>query len=261
MVFEDGISRNRLVLEKEEESANNRLLPVLCMIPDIMHLLNRTAERVIKILLMKGEQKHKQTLQTLETFKTSMESIVNSDAFRNNSSNDDDETDSNKFHTGKKWSYPTTDSTELVGDVKMTFSAARNFIKNLHLLYALCLPDDEMKDTIIQTIQTYREIMEIIQQKEDFSDEQISELVQKLNRFGDDWVNVAGIAGQTNYFHYLIAGHVVHFLREYRNFYRYQQQGWEALNSWMKIYFLHYTQRGGHGPIHKSYLKPMYRQF
>ena len=33
------------------------------------------------------------------------------------------------------------------------------------------------------------------------------------------------------------------------------------MNSWIKVYYLHHTQRGGHGSKQKSYLRPLYRHF
>ena len=43
----------------------------------------------------------------------------------------------------------------------------------------------------------------------------------------------------------MFSGHVKWFMLKYRNLYRYEQQGWEALNSKMKYFFYHRTQRGG----------------
>ena len=56
-----------------------------------------------------------------------------------------------------------------------------------------------------------------------------------------------GKEGVTNYIHMLGAGHFSHYLRKWRNLYRYSQQGWESLNSLIKSYYFHRTQRGGNG--------------
>ena len=41
--------------------------------------------------------------------------------------------------------------------------------------------------------------------------------------------------------------HFAYYLKEWKNLYRYSQQGWESLNSLIKSFYFHRTQRGGHG--------------
>lgn len=56
-----------------------------------------------------------------------------------------------------------------------------------------------------------------------------------------------GKAGVTNYIHMLSSGHISDYLRHWRNLYRHSQQGWESLNSMVKVFFFRRTQRGGKG--------------
>ena len=266
MAMEEHVLKLRLMLEIDEDTKDERLLPVECMIPDSMHLLNRTTERIIKVLLMKGATHYIYRLERpLHEFKESVAKVVNSKKFRKYKSSDDDEEDEidDTFTVGKSWTFPDgKDSTELVGDVKMSYATSKKFLKKVHLLYRVCLPPGCEKGVEMKTaIRRYQEISEILQQRVDLTDEKIDELSSIIQKFGDEWIDLAGEPGMTNYFHYLIAGHVVHYLKKYWNFYRFQQQGWEALNSWIKTYFLHHSQRGGHGSEKQNYLLPIYRHF
>jgi len=267
IAFENDIRMNRLILQIEDDTKEDRLLPVVSMIPDSMHMLNRTSERIIKILLLIGARQHmKPEGAILQSFQEEVEGIVNGitlDPDPAPTDDDDDDSWSSDFHVGKTWSFPKgEDSTELVGDVKMSFKAAKKFMDRIDLLYEKCFPVDyELRVVAIRAINMYREIMTTIQSHEDFSDADIINLSEKIRSFGDDWIAIAGLTGQTNYFHYLISGHVIHYLKIYRNYYRYCQQGWEALNSWIKTYFSHHSQRGGHGAKNQSYLLSIYRHF
>jgi hypothetical protein len=61
------------------------------------------------------------------------------------------------------------------------------------------------------------------------------------------WIALLREKGVTNYFHMLGSGHFRYYLMEWRNLYRYSQQGWESLNSQIKQVYFRRTQRGGHG--------------
>ena len=87
------------------------------------------------------------------------------------------------------------------------------------------------------------------------------QLEETITEFSEKWIRVAGIDGQTTYFHYIVSGHVVYFARKYKNYHRFSQQGWEALNARMKTYFLHHTQKAGEGARHRSYLVSIYKYF
>lgn len=270
---EELIKKMRLILRREDQTSKERLLPVVSMIPDVMHLLNRTIERVIKILFIHGSRQYMSTNnRNLGAFQKSIEDVVNSSSFRyksepaddvNDQESDCSDDDKEEFHVGKKWSFPIPEkTTDLVGDVNMLFAQAKKFIEKIHLLYSLCLPPTVTSSVLLKSaIEKFQHIMKVIQIHRNLEEEEIDDLELKIHNFSNDWIGVAGIDGITNYFHYIIAGHVIHFLRRYKNYYRYMQQGWEQLNSWIKVYILHHTQRGGHGAKKPNYLKPLYRHF
>ena len=106
----------------------------------------------------------------------------------------------------------------------------------------LCLPQNgelntEIRADFIQAVDYFKEIMTSLERKEDFTEEDINLLQDKINLFADLWLGLHGDEGMANYTHYLVSGHVTYFLRKYRNLYKYSQQGWEYLNWRLKNYY------------------------
>lgn len=261
--LEDKIAYMRTILEQDEEAKHDRLLPVHTMVPDSMHLLNRVIERIIKMLFLMGSRESERLGRNKDVFVKEIENIVNSKNFRDKNGaivEDEVDVDAN-FLVGKRWSYPMGERGELVGDVKMSFSFAKRFFSKIHLLYQVCLPPSIgiLGTTFKRAVQRFNEIMDMLQMHDDIDENVINDLENKIGLFADDWIASAGLDGMTNYVHYLISGHILYFLRLHKNLYRYSQQGWEAMNSWLKTYFLRKTQRGGHGMKQKTYLLPLYR--
>ena len=59
------------------------------------------------------------------------------------------------------------------------------------------------------------------------------------------FTNLLGGEKVTNYVHMLGAGHISWYLRQFKNLYKFSQQGWEALNKKMKHFFNCNTNHGG----------------
>jgi hypothetical protein len=43
----------------------------------------------------------------------------------------------------------------------------------------------------------------------------------------------------------MITGHIIYYLRKWRNYYRYENEGWEHINAQMAWFHYKRTQRGG----------------
>ena len=54
------------------------------------------------------------------------------------------------------------------------------------------------------------------------------------------------------------SGHVSYYMKKYRNLYRYNQQGWEGLNSKITDYFFRHSGKGG-GKGNKLYIEAVAR--
>ena len=92
---------------------------------------------------------------------------------------------------------------------------------------------------------TFIPMIEKIEQKDDFSDQEIDDLHKITNSFMEQWVDMFNGKHITNYLHYIGAGHLAYYLDLYRNLYRFSQQGWEALNQLLKHYYFNNTNHGG----------------
>ena len=67
---------------------------------------------------------------------------------------------------------------------------------------------------------------QMARKKEDFSDEEIDKFPDGCDEFMEAWLKLLpGDIGMTNYFHCIAAGHLRYYLKEWRNLYRYSQQG------------------------------------
>jgi hypothetical protein len=67
--------------------------------------------------------------------------------------------------------------------------------------------------------------------------------------------------GITNYLHMIGSGHIAEYLYKWKNLYRFSQQGWETMNSFIKTFFFCRTSHGGgvRGASKKSRLIPIAR--
>ena len=59
----------------------------------------------------------------------------------------------------------------------------------------------------------------------------------------------------------IVAGHILEYMKEWRNLYRYSQQGWESLNLLIKRFFFLRTNKGGGKNTSRSRLIPIARLF
>ena len=104
----------------------------------------------------------------------------------------------------------------------------------------------------------YRSLFTLLRKKDDFSDDDINKFQTIADYFYNDWIELYGADGVTNYIHMIGSGHVADFLKCYRNLYIHSQQGWEHFNSFLKVYFFRRTTRGG-GNCGGSKIKPLAR--
>jgi hypothetical protein len=88
-------------------------------------------------------------------------------------------------------------------------------------------------------------LFRLIEQKEDYSEEDILKLHRVSNTFMCHWVDLGGTSYMTNYIHIIGAGHLSYFGKKYGNLYRFSQQGWEGMNKLLKHYYFNNTNHGG----------------
>jgi len=137
-------------------------------------------------------------------------------------------------------------SKQLIGQVNLSYRKAKHFISNIDKLYNLCLEKESKKKDFKKAIDLFKIIITTLERKTNFTDEDIHAFQKIIDELGDYWIQAAGREGMTNYLHYLLSGHVCHYLCKYRNLYKYCQQGWEQLNNRLKQFYFRRTQRGGY---------------
>ena len=103
-------------------------------------------------------------------------------------------------------------------------------------------------DELKRALDHYHIAMEILKIKHrDVTEDEIKQFQNHIDEFHAVWVKIFGVDGLTNYIHYLSAGHVAFYMKEYGNLSKYSNQGWEALNSGIKCFFFRATNKGGGG--------------
>ena len=65
------------------------------------------------------------------------------------------------------------------------------------------------------------------------------------DEFFQVWVKLHGRHGIKNYIHMIGSGHILIYMRRWSNLTKYSQQGWEALNALIKLFFFRRTNKGG----------------
>jgi hypothetical protein len=221
-------------------------------VPCIMHGGNRMGEKLFMLVLTEAWE-NCTTTREREVLIAAVEHYINTGVFGN-------------IESQSQWKLPVTKDFELE---TVTFSAWRvkKVISRLGDL-ADKLLSQQNADRAIRwrnMLQKYIGIMKVAFQHQDFSDEDIESFQDSVDEWFYIYVELVGIQGITNYIHLLGAGHLYHYLKRWRNLYRYQQQGWEKKNGVIASFVNRRTRRGGaggkHGPAHTSRVLPVMKWF
>ena len=71
----------------------------------------------------------------------------------------------------------------------------------------------------------------------DYTDQELTLFGHHLDHFFQLWVELHGRQGVRNYLHMIGSGHMLEYMRRWGNLTKYSQQGWEALNALIKLFF------------------------
>jgi hypothetical protein len=89
--------------------------------------------------------------------------------------------------------------------------------------------------------------MKILRRKDAVTLEDVKEFQYFTDLFFVKYMELVGRNGITNHFHLLGSGHIADYLFYYKNLFEHSQQGWEAFNSFLKVFYFRRTNRsGGH---------------
>ena len=88
--------------------------------------------------------------------------------------------------------------------------------------------------------------MKIMRKKgKDYTPEELKTYQSHADEFFQIWVELHSRQGVTNYIHMVGSGHMYEYMKRWGNLTKYSQQGWEALNALIKLFFFRRSNKGG----------------
>ena len=91
----------------------------------------------------------------------------------------------------------------------------------------------------------YVNAIEILTKSEEYKPGEVDILEGYIERAYKHLLQIAGIEGLTNYFHYFGSGHIVWLTRTYGNLWRYRNEGVESMNGVLSLRYNKFNNRGG----------------
>lgn len=238
LIKEEYLSYIYTTLDKSRTTREAALVLIEQCIPCSLHLDLRITEKTFKVLLQEGLNK----CENNNDYIKKIEDFINNVVFGRS-----------ERRTGH-WKFPLAiGSNDTVADLSIGGQYTYKYYDNYIGLIDACIENEVRRSQWKSIIQKYIEFTKIINQKTNFTDNDID----KFDDLVDDWfqeiVDNFGINMITNYIHMLGSGHVSYYMKKYRNLYRYNQQGWEGLNSKITDYFFRHSGKGG-GKGNKLYI-------
>ena len=236
LIMENEIEKMKAVLENRNRLQIQRT-PYISLeqaIICILHLENRVGETLLKFFLTNSlEAITNDTHMTEEEVRQLFQEKMNREIFGNE-------------NKPSQWEIPIDPSQKvLVSAIMFDNRMARIVVEKMESLVNISGMNNEQIIKWKKCLAYYKEMIKMLRQKEDFLDEQIEEFQVLADNFFSIWVNLHGSEGVTNYIHMIGSGHISYYLFQWRNLYRYSQQGWESLNHYIKTVYHQRTQKGG----------------
>jgi len=116
---------------------------------------------------------------------------------------------------------------------------------DVDLLINKCIIGDEKKHKCKYASSQYKHALFIYRKKDDYMEAEICDFQLSV-----DWIYLIfwSMYGQdfaTNYWHMLSSLHFHYYMKKWKCFYQYSNQGWEALNWLVKSFLSRQTNHGG----------------
>ena len=225
---------------KRKEKA---MLLLINTVPCILHLENRVGLKILTMLLMEGcANVKKQAIFTeFESIDARMKAFLSAI-----------ETYSNTVVLGSEdnpsqWACPYDAKEQEIGTICLDNNRTRAIVQQLDPLIDICIDDPERKEEWKQSVKFHCNALELLRKKDDLSDDEIAQFQGNVDDFFQIWIKLHGAEGITNYIHMLGSGHISDYLFHWRNLYTHSQQGWEAFNALLKVFYFRQTGWGGAG--------------
>ena len=140
---------------------------------------------------------------------------------------------------------PYDEKKKCIGDITLDGDKCHQLSYNFTPLIEFCYKNVISQEKWKTIIHHYLEAFKLLKLKDDLSSDEIIQFQKNVDTFFQLYMEFIGRRGITNYFHMLGAGHVAHYLKICGNLYIHSQQGWEAYNSFLKVFYFRRTTRGG----------------
>jgi hypothetical protein len=216
-----------------KRSVADAMIRIENAVPCVLHLHKRVMEKILSLIFTRslGEQEKTKAVRLVHAEK--MSKWLNEKAF---GTVDDPGT----------YSVPMDDKTGELGEVKFNDGYAKDVENVLSELITKFLTKPESKcSKWVLAFDGISEIMTTFRQHADFSEVEINALEARINKWSVDWIKLAGREGMTNYLHMICSGHMIAYLRRWKNLYRFSNQGWEYQNASIRYVYHHRSQHGG----------------
>ncbi len=92
---------------------------------------------------------------------------------------------------------------------------------------------------------SYVDAIALLTTSVNYTNDDIVTLEQKIDKCYALWIEVAGMKGVTNYFHYFGSGHIMWLIRRYGNLWRWRNEGVESENSILSLRYNKFNNKAG----------------
>ena len=138
------------------------------------------------------------------------------------------------------------DGTRKIGTINMENYKVRKCIDNIDQLIDFSIHDETRKIALRRCLSHYKKLMNIMRKADgNYTNEELEQFSHHSKEFFQAWIKLYGRHGVTNYIHMIGVGHMLAYMRLYGNLNKYSQQGWEALNALIRLFFFRRTNKGG----------------
>jgi hypothetical protein len=228
-------------INHSEKTSDKSFLSLIDFVPCILHLENRTGIKIFSMILREGLQNslNKSIYPTIrsqqmriEKFLTDIAEVCNKKIWGTD-------------FRPSSWKVPYDNKEKVIDDITLDNNKTRELCINLKIIIRICICDEDRQAKWILTVNKYVLSMSILRKKDDFSWNDIKNFQYEIDEFFSNYMELVGRNGITNYFHLLGSGHISDYLYYYKNLFDHSQQGWEAFNSLLKVFYFRRTNRGG----------------
>ncbi len=154
---------------------------------------------------------------------------------------------------GKTWTHQwREDKTKSLKNIALPLDQPKKIFKvsqleGLTRAVYIAIPESKpyLRAGCVAFLTEYVNRIEILTKSEEYEPGEIDILEGYIERAYKNLLQIAGIEGLTNYFHYFGSGHIVWLTRTYGNLWRYRNEGVESMNGVLSLRYNKFNNRGG----------------